>query len=382
MRNQGEVDGTADPYGFAPAALGGLNRHRLAMGAAVLGILGFAGIILFAYDRGSRSNSGDGPPLIEADTQPTKMRPEQPGGMEVPHQDKLVYDRLNPQTSRPSVEKLLPPPEQPLPRPVVTPQLPPPPSLPSLPALGSVPTPQVAAAVPGVAEPPPGATTTVPRSLPAAPQAGGRGGAAGAGELAQANGAPPAAGPPARATTTTVTVKPAAAPKTPPAPAPVATMTAPPKASPAPAPTVAAMPPAPPKAAVAAAPAKAAPSPATAPAVPAPVAVVQAAAPAPPPPAAAKAAPAPPAASGGGGSGWRVQLAAVHSEVEAQAEWKRLVQRFPDHLSGLRMQAVRADLGEKGIFFRVQAGGIDEEKARSVCTHLKAQSVGCVIVRP
>jgi hypothetical protein len=51
------------------------------------------------------------PPIIQADTAPFKVRPDHPGGMMIPHQDKLVYGRLSPDASQP-VERLLPPPEQ------------------------------------------------------------------------------------------------------------------------------------------------------------------------------------------------------------------------------------------------------------------------------
>ncbi len=53
-------------------------------------------------------------PLIRADETATKTRPNQPGGMAIPDQDKLVYDQGR---GQPHVEKLLPPPETPLPRP-------------------------------------------------------------------------------------------------------------------------------------------------------------------------------------------------------------------------------------------------------------------------
>ena len=46
------------------------------------------------------------------------------------------------------------------------------------------------------------------------------------------------------------------------------------------------------------------------------------------------------------------------------------------------MQVAKADLGEKGVFYRIQGVGLDEERARSVCSQLKAQNVGCVVVRP
>lgn len=60
-------------------------------------------------------------PLIHAESGPIKVRPDEPGGMEVPDQDKLVYDRIDGNAERNPVERLLPPPETPLPKPVPAP---------------------------------------------------------------------------------------------------------------------------------------------------------------------------------------------------------------------------------------------------------------------
>ena len=56
-------------------------------------------------------------PLIRADASPVKVRPLNPGGMDVPNQDKLVYDRMGDGERPPAVERLMPPPETPLPPP-------------------------------------------------------------------------------------------------------------------------------------------------------------------------------------------------------------------------------------------------------------------------
>jgi hypothetical protein len=47
-------------------------------------------------------------PLISAEQGPYKVRPENPGGMMVPHQDKLIYGRLTPSQDPQQVERLLP----------------------------------------------------------------------------------------------------------------------------------------------------------------------------------------------------------------------------------------------------------------------------------
>ncbi|HEV7372612.1 SPOR domain-containing protein [Arenibaculum sp.] len=229
-------------------------------------------------------------PLIQADATPAKIRPEQPGGMAVPHQDKLVFQRLSPGGDEPTVERLLPPPEEPLPRPA-----------PLQPA-----------------EPAPAQLAAEPEPVEAAPE-------------------PPLA---------------QAAPEPSPSPAPAPA----PAAEPAPA-EVAVLPPAPP------------PAPVTAPVV----------TPAPAPPVAAPAQPAPaqPAALGD----VRLQIASVRSEDVARQEFQRLQRRFPAELGPLGLTVVRADLGDKGIYYRVHAGPVDGPRADAICQTLKAQSVGCLVIR-
>lgn len=80
---------------------------------------------LFRWASGENTNT---PPIIAADTAPFKVRPENPGGMMIPHQDKLIYGRLSQDTQQP-IERLLPPPEQPMaavPPPMNAPQMGPP----------------------------------------------------------------------------------------------------------------------------------------------------------------------------------------------------------------------------------------------------------------
>lgn len=69
-------------------------------------------VLWFLYRWVSGENSNP-PPIIPADTTPFKVRPENPGGMMIPYQDKLVYGRLSQDASQP-IERLLPPPEQPM----------------------------------------------------------------------------------------------------------------------------------------------------------------------------------------------------------------------------------------------------------------------------
>jgi hypothetical protein len=80
--------------------------------------------------------------------------------------------------------------------------------------------------------------------------------------------------------------------------------------------------------------------------------------------------------------GWRVQVASVKSEDVAKSTFARLQTANGDVMANLRMQAVRVDLGDKGVWYRVQAGPLDEKQAQSVCATLKTRKADCVPVAP
>ena len=69
--------------------------------------------------------------------------------------------------------------------------------------------------------------------------------------------------------------------------------------------------------------------------------------------------------------GWRIQIASVKSEDIAKSTWARLQAAHGDVLANLRMQPAEVDLGDKGVWYRVQAGPLDEKQAQSVCGTLK-----------
>lgn len=247
--------------------------HRLLRVGVALIVMGiFAGGLWFAYVEGLRHAGAPGEggdvPLIRADTRPMKVKPENPGGMQIPDRDMLIYGQ-----QRPAIEHLLPPPEQPMARPA-----PPPP------------------ATPPRQPPAPAVDAAAPAANPAAPM----------------ESAPPAS----------------------------AAMPAPLSA-----------------AAVAAARQLADPG-AENPAKP----VERAAAPK--------------------GGGVRLQLGAVRSENEARVAWERLKHKNADLLGRLSGVAIRADLGDKGIYYRIQAGPVaDASAADHICGELRQRHLGCIIVR-
>jgi hypothetical protein len=245
-----------DEFYAEPEARDSRQRFRgLTAALIALVVIGlFAGGLWFAYLQGARhasggSNGGEDVPLIRADARPTKIKPEIPGGMEVPDRDKLIYTQ-----KRAAVEHLLPAPEKPMPRP-------------SAPAALTV-----QAEVP---QPPAGLTTTF---------------AATSSAIATAN-PPGKTAPPSK-----VTAKPASTPPQPAKPRET-----------------------------------------------------------------------------------RIQLASVRSEEAALQEWNRLKRANADLLGNLSATPVRADLGERGVFYRILTGPVAD--AERVCRELNQRNVGCIIER-
>jgi hypothetical protein len=234
----------------------------------------FAGGLWFAYVQGTHHVSpnttvqSDGVPLLKADGQANKVKPEQPGGMTVPNQNVSLY---NDKPGAGSVEKLLPPAEKPMPRPVA-PIMPPAPSL------------APAAATPEPIAPP---ADTPPAPGKAAPKPA---------AVAKAPTVEKAPLPPKTAVTTSAKTEPA--------------------------------------------------------------------------PAAAKAGPI------------LVRVGSVRSPEAARDEWARLKRDNSDILGNVKANAVRADLGDKGIYYRIEAGPFnDAAAAERLCSEMKRRSLGCILAR-
>ncbi|GGA84801.1 hypothetical protein GCM10011491_10440 [Brucella endophytica] len=84
---------SADGLGIPPAA----NENQSGWGRRGLVLASVAGAALLIGGLGyyGLSSGGTGAPVvIAADSQPTKVQPENPGGAPVPNQDKAVYDRV------------------------------------------------------------------------------------------------------------------------------------------------------------------------------------------------------------------------------------------------------------------------------------------------
>ena len=80
----------------------------------VLAVIAFAGVIWYAYPQGQEKYSELDIPTISADKSVYKFKPEDPGGMEVPHQDSTVFDPIEKKPAVESVERLRPDTEEPI----------------------------------------------------------------------------------------------------------------------------------------------------------------------------------------------------------------------------------------------------------------------------
>lgn len=90
----------------------GAGKAVLLLLAAVVLVGAGMGAGWLIYSNQSGIGSG-GAPLVRAPAEPAKVRPESPGGMEVPDTDKGVYDVVSGNAGEPRTEKLLDAPERP-----------------------------------------------------------------------------------------------------------------------------------------------------------------------------------------------------------------------------------------------------------------------------
>ena len=75
-----------------------------------------------------------------------------------------------------------------------------------------------------------------------------------------------------------------------------------------------------------------------------------------------------------------VQLASVKSEARATDAWIRLKDRHVELLGDLQLMLQRVDLGERGIFFRMQTGPFPNlATAQDMCRQFKAADLDCIV---
>ena len=102
-------EGQALPAPGALAKTGATFRGRSAfmVGSALLGAIALGGALAFAYKQSGGGLGSEQPPLVTADSRPVKELPDEPGGKEFPHKNKLIYDRLQ-NGDEPESEQLVP----------------------------------------------------------------------------------------------------------------------------------------------------------------------------------------------------------------------------------------------------------------------------------
>ena len=318
--SEGEVIAPKKHGSSALKVLGGLVGLTLLAGGIWIG---FGDKIMPMFG----ASEGD-VPVITADPAPIKIRPENPGGMQVPNQGRLVYGVVDGFSSQPRVERLLPSPEKPM----------------EVDQVLKRGVPETAEVVTNTA-PRGTADASAPRMLTpeAMPVAKPLAAVPSAQDVAKLQ--PPPVAPGSSPSLTVATPSATATPAPPPIPAATTKAAAP----------------------VASSPVKTAAAPA-APAVKAPV----------------NATPALESPASDLANTYRVQLAAARSEDAVKSEWDNLRRRHIDLLGELRLQVMKIDLGAtKGIFYRLRAGPLaDEPTAKALCERLKQRKIGCLVVKP
>lgn len=78
-------------------------------------------------------------------------------------------------------------------------------------------------------------------------------------------------------------------------------------------------------------------------------------------------------------TGWSVQLSSARDEKLAWGTWEKLKARHKA-LGGMKAIVVKADLGKKGVYYRLRLGGFDSQAdAQSTCGKLKSRGLSCFV---
>ena len=322
-------------------------RRFIPAAIALVTLSAFAVAVWLAYEQGVRRGLQLSPPIVRAETGPVKIPPVDAGGLDVANQDKEVFDVLVAEEAEKRVEQLLPPPDEPLPAPEPEPEREPVIELGPEPAAPE-PEQQLAALGPGaevepIAEPAPIAD---PEPAPLEP------------ELVPVVEPEPE---PAVAPEPEPIVEPERAPPLEPGdlaaapakkPEPAIVLTPPPGVAPRPAPEPAIV---------------LTPPPGIEPrAVPEPVEVAGLAEPTPDMLAS-----------------FRIQLGSFSNRDFAVTHWAAVLGSNRAALEGLSPLVRTADLGDRGTFYRLQAGPlVSSIVAIALCDVLKTNNVDCLVISP
>ena len=87
-------------------------------------------------------------------------------------------------------------------------------------------------------------------------------------------------------------------------------------------------------------------------------------------------------APSGGGGGYLVQVSSQKNEAEAQASYRVLQGKYPAVLGSRSPVIKRADLGDKGVYYRAMVGPFgSREEALQLCGNLETAGGKCVVQR-
>lgn len=114
MSDEGEKSSWLEPLPEEYASDSDMTGRRMLIAALTVVILAiFGGLIWYSYLQGN----DNGPvPAVRADKSVVKVKPDNPGGMEVPDQDKRIFDRVTADQAE-NIESLAPSAELPVERP-------------------------------------------------------------------------------------------------------------------------------------------------------------------------------------------------------------------------------------------------------------------------
>lgn len=77
-----------------------------------------------------------------------------------------------------------------------------------------------------------------------------------------------------------------------------------------------------------------------------------------------------------------IRLGSFRNISGAKEEWLTMLRRYPSQLRGLNMRIVQVNLGQKGIYNRLEAGKMPETKAREICKIMAEKNPGgCIVVK-
>ena len=79
----------------------------------------------------------------------------------------------------------------------------------------------------------------------------------------------------------------------------------------------------------------------------------------------------------GGAAAAYVQLSSQRSEADAQASLRNAQSRWGNLLGGSQLEIQRADLGQKGVYYRVRVPASSLQQATQICASIKAEGGDC-----